>query len=79
MFRSPLELEVHARYRQELLAEERRRCAAIDRYDGTLTSPMTRARRRIGLGLIRLGAGIAGKEAPLGLPRWRAWAELAHG
>ena len=68
MFRHPYELEAHLRYQSERLAGERVRCSPMDSSDVQLTRVMTQLRKRVGVGLIRVGAIVAGGDALRGLP-----------
>lgn len=78
MFRSPWELDAQIRYRIAHLDSERRLCSRIDRADAGWPRRLTHLRRRLGLGLIRVGATIAGSDGLRGLPTPPAWPELAN-
>lgn len=78
MFRSPHELDAHVRYQSERLASELQRCVQIDRTGARSPRLATLVRRRVGIGLMRVGAVVAGGDAPRGLPARPVWPELAN-
>jgi hypothetical protein len=67
MYRSPWELDTHIRYVHERLANERRLCAGIDAADAAPAKRLTGIRQRVGIGLIQIGAVLAGSDALRGL------------
>lgn len=78
MFRSPYELDAHVRYQIERPASERERCSLIDGANAETPRVLSQVRRRLGVGLMRLGAAIAGVDARRGLPTRPAWPEFAN-
>lgn len=78
MFRHPSELEAHVRYQSERLASDWERCSQIDRADAEAPRLLSQIRRRLGVGLMRVGAAIAGVEARRDLPTPPAWPEFAN-
>lgn len=78
MFRSPHELAAEVRFRRERLASERALCSPIGRSIMRSPSLLSQIRSRLGVGLMRVGAAIAGAEARRGFPSSPAWPELAN-
>ena len=78
MFRSPWELDAHIRYRNEELVREHRRSTQIDPAPGATAGRLAETRRRIGIGIMRVGAIIAGGDALRGFSTRNGRPEFAH-
>ena len=62
MYRSTWELAAYVRHHIAELADERRTCSPIIHNSEGAASPMTQVRRRLGIGLIKIGHALAGYD-----------------
>jgi hypothetical protein len=67
MYRSTWELAAYVRHHIAELADERRTCSPIIHNSEGAASPMTQVRRRLGIGLIKIGHALAGYDGVRGL------------
>ena len=67
MYRSTWELEAYVRHHIADLADEHRTCALSDQSNEGPARIVTQLRRRLGIGLIKIGHALAGYDAVRGL------------
>ena len=77
MLRSPWELDAHVRYLRAHLVTECRRCSRIDRAGSGSQGRLAKLRRYVGIGLIQIGATIAGHDVLHRHPTPQVWSALA--
>jgi hypothetical protein len=78
VIRNPWELEAHARDRNARLNRDLTLWARRGRDETRWPRRLTLLRRRLGIGLMQIGATVAGRDALRSLPAPPAWPDLAN-